>query len=161
MCGCLLWAPSLGTWPATQACAPTGNWTVYLLVCSPVLNPLSHTSQDWLAFLSAYSRWHALLGILQLWFHLVLVTMYCFLFYIDAPLCHLHSIKLKRFVVILKKGLTLQFQSELWGKTGSEISHLSKAGLDKYNLEEYGFFFPLKPSNLYCWDFYHHRSMEC
>ena len=36
----------LGTWPATQACAPTGNRTgSNLLVCRPVLNPLSHTSQ--------------------------------------------------------------------------------------------------------------------
>ena len=38
---CLL----LGTWPATQACALTGNWTSSLLIHSPVLNPLSHTSQ--------------------------------------------------------------------------------------------------------------------
>ena len=38
-------APLLGTWPATQACALTGNRTSDLLVCRPVLNPLSHTSQ--------------------------------------------------------------------------------------------------------------------
>ena len=35
----------LGTWPATQACALTGNRTSDLLVCRPALNPLSHTSQ--------------------------------------------------------------------------------------------------------------------
>ena len=35
--------PLLGTWPKTQACAVTGNWTSDPLVY--VLNPLSHTSQ--------------------------------------------------------------------------------------------------------------------
>ena len=45
--------PLLGTWPATQACALTGNrsgdplvWTSNPLVCRPALNPLSHTSQS-------------------------------------------------------------------------------------------------------------------
>ena len=37
--------PLLGTWPATQACALTGNRTGNALVCRPVLNPLSPTSQ--------------------------------------------------------------------------------------------------------------------
>ena len=37
--------PLLGTWPATQACALTGNRTGDPLVCKPLLNPLSHTSQ--------------------------------------------------------------------------------------------------------------------
>ena len=37
--------PQLGTWPATQACALTENWTSDLWVHTPVLNPLSHTSQ--------------------------------------------------------------------------------------------------------------------
>ena len=35
----------LGTWPATPACALTGNQTSDPLVHRPVLNPLSHTSQ--------------------------------------------------------------------------------------------------------------------
>ena len=38
---CPLW----GTWPATQACALTGNWTDDLLVHRLTLNPLSHTRQ--------------------------------------------------------------------------------------------------------------------
>ena len=38
--------PQLGTWPATQARALTGNRTRDLLVCRLVLNPLSHTSQS-------------------------------------------------------------------------------------------------------------------
>ena len=38
---CLL----LGTWPATQACALTGNQTGDPLVHKPALNPLSYTSQ--------------------------------------------------------------------------------------------------------------------
>ena len=45
MCGCLSCAPYWGTWPATQACALTGNRTGDPLVHRPVLNPPSHTSQ--------------------------------------------------------------------------------------------------------------------
>ena len=37
--------PLLETWPATQACALTGNPTGNPLVGRPTLNPLSHTSQ--------------------------------------------------------------------------------------------------------------------
>ena len=37
--------PLPGTWPATQACAPTGNRTGDPLVHRLALNPLSHTSQ--------------------------------------------------------------------------------------------------------------------
>ena len=37
--------PLLETWPATQACALTGNGTSDPLVRRPALNPLSHTSQ--------------------------------------------------------------------------------------------------------------------
>ena len=37
--------PQLGTWPAPQACALTGNQTGASLVCRLALNPLSHTSQ--------------------------------------------------------------------------------------------------------------------
>ena len=52
MCGCLSSAPLLGTWPATQACALTGNGTSDPLVPRPVLSPLSQTSQGCLPFLS-------------------------------------------------------------------------------------------------------------
>ena len=48
MCGCPFCAPCaplLQTWPASQACALAGNQTGDPLVCRPVLNPLSHTSQ--------------------------------------------------------------------------------------------------------------------
>ena len=37
--------PTLGTWPANQACALTGNQTGDPLVRRPALNSLSHTSQ--------------------------------------------------------------------------------------------------------------------
>ena len=37
--------PLLGTWPASQAYALTGNRTGEPLVLRPALNPLSHTSQ--------------------------------------------------------------------------------------------------------------------
>ena len=43
--------PLLGTWPATQACAPTGNRTSDSLVRRPALNPLSRTGQDWRGFI--------------------------------------------------------------------------------------------------------------
>ena len=42
--------PLLGTWPATQVCALTGNQTGNPLVCRSALNPLSHTSQGCLFF---------------------------------------------------------------------------------------------------------------
>ena len=38
--------PLLETWPATQACALTGNWTGDSLVRRLALNPLSHISQS-------------------------------------------------------------------------------------------------------------------
>ena len=37
--------PQLGSWPATQAWALTGNWTSNLSLPRAVLNPLSYTSQ--------------------------------------------------------------------------------------------------------------------
>ena len=37
--------PQPGTWPATQACALTRNWTSNLSDCRTMPNPLSHTSQ--------------------------------------------------------------------------------------------------------------------
>ena len=42
----LLELPLLGTWPATQACALTGNRTGDPLVCRRMLNPLSYTNQS-------------------------------------------------------------------------------------------------------------------
>ena len=45
--GCLLHTPQLGTGPATQACALTGNRTSDLLLCGTVLNQLSHTGQGY------------------------------------------------------------------------------------------------------------------
>ena len=41
--------PLLGTWPTTQACALSGNRTSNPLVCRPALNPLTRTSQGYLA----------------------------------------------------------------------------------------------------------------
>ena len=46
--------PQLGTWPTTQTCALTGNWTGNIFVCRPALNPLSHTSQGNINFLHSY-----------------------------------------------------------------------------------------------------------
>ena len=42
--------PQLGSWPATQACALTGNRTTDSLVHRLELNPLSHTSQGFFLF---------------------------------------------------------------------------------------------------------------
>ena len=45
------------TWPTTQACVLTGNWTSDPLVCRLALNPLSHTSQgSRVHFLSSLSQ---------------------------------------------------------------------------------------------------------
>ena len=52
--GLPLACPQLGTWPATQACALTGNQTSDLLVHKPVLNPLSYTSQGYTSILYIY-----------------------------------------------------------------------------------------------------------
>ena len=46
--------PLLGTSPATQACALTGNQTSDPLLHSPVLNPLSHTSQGSSLYFSVF-----------------------------------------------------------------------------------------------------------
>ena len=43
--------PLLGAWPATQACALSGNRTSDPLVHRPALSPLSHTSQSKIIFL--------------------------------------------------------------------------------------------------------------
>ena len=48
--------PFLGTWPATQACALTGNSTGDPLVCKLALNLLSHTSQGCIVFLRSRKR---------------------------------------------------------------------------------------------------------
>ena len=46
--------PQLGTWPATWACAPTGNQTSDALVPRLALNPLSHTSQGHICVLKLF-----------------------------------------------------------------------------------------------------------
>ena len=53
MCGCLI-CPVLGTWPATQACALTGNRTGNPLIYRPMLSPLSYTSQG---YIINFLRW--------------------------------------------------------------------------------------------------------
>ena len=70
MCGCLSHTPPLGTWPATQACALTGNWTGDTLVCRLALNPLIHNSQSQKHFLHAHcfhNLWHILYIIDHIW----------------------------------------------------------------------------------------------
>ena len=49
--------PHLGTWPTTQACVLTGNWTGDPLVHRPALNPLSHTRQDWFSIKYVIKIW--------------------------------------------------------------------------------------------------------
>ena len=55
--------PLLGTWPATQTGALTGNWTGYPLVHRPALDPLSHTSKGskavFISFLKANLASHS------------------------------------------------------------------------------------------------------
>ena len=52
---CLLHAPQLGTWPETQACAMTGNWTGDLSVHGPALNPVSHISHGHFNLFKVYN----------------------------------------------------------------------------------------------------------
>ena len=44
-----LTCPLLGTWPVTQACALTGNQTGDPLVHRLALNPLNHTSRNYIS----------------------------------------------------------------------------------------------------------------
>ena len=57
----LLAHPPLGTWPATQACALTGNRTRDPLAHKSALNPLSHTSQGTPSIFKAAIACHILL----------------------------------------------------------------------------------------------------
>ena len=50
--------PLLGTWPAIQACALTGNQTSGPLVHRPELNPLSYTTQASVFFLIVLPLWY-------------------------------------------------------------------------------------------------------
>ena len=85
MCGCLLHNPSLRTWPTTQTGALTGSQTGNPWVCRLVLNPLSHTSQDWSLYSqfadSFYHKW-------------VLDFITCFLciYRYDYVVCILHFV---------------------------------------------------------------------
>ena len=56
--------PQLGTQPATQACALTGNRTSNLSVHRLALNPLSHTSQG---------QYHIFLNQMSYYVHSILV----------------------------------------------------------------------------------------
>ena len=47
--------PLLGTWPATQPCALTRDWTGDPLVCRLALSPLSHTRQSYVHYI--FIRW--------------------------------------------------------------------------------------------------------
>ena len=50
MCGLSLTRPLLETWPATRACALTGNQTGDPFVPGAMLNPLSYNSQGYKHF---------------------------------------------------------------------------------------------------------------
>ena len=56
MCGCLSQAPYWGPSLQPRDVALTGNQTSDPLVCRPVLNPLSHTSQGYLHNFSVYLK---------------------------------------------------------------------------------------------------------
>ena len=53
--------PLLRTWPATQACALTGNRTSDTLVHRPALNPLSYSFAHFLIGLFAFLEWSPLI----------------------------------------------------------------------------------------------------
>ena len=68
MCGCLS-HPLVGTWPATQACALTGNRTSDPLVHRWALSPLSHTSQSFFFPAGFYGQklWGLIFQALEPW----------------------------------------------------------------------------------------------
>ena len=72
--------PQLGTWPAAQTCALTGNRTGDLSVHRLVLNPLSLTSQDSPSFLEAKDKSHTQAGT----FGVISFMVFFFLFFIFA-----------------------------------------------------------------------------
>ena len=83
--------PLLGTWPETQACALTGDWTGDPLVWRPALNPLSHTSQGSCGLLNYPNSFHG--GIFKLNAKSDADSLLCLLlFRMPAPhRTHLHS----------------------------------------------------------------------
>ena len=69
-----------GTWPATQACAQTGNPTGDPLVHRPVLNPLSYTSWgQYLAFnrKAANVSWSRMLFTIDFYRYFVRLFLVC------------------------------------------------------------------------------------
>ena len=61
----LLMCPLLGTWPTTQACALTWEWTSDPLLCGPALNPLTPARASFEDFLKITPYFFLVL----LWFH--------------------------------------------------------------------------------------------
>ena len=63
--------PQLGTWPATQACAPPGNQPGNILVCGTMPSPLSHTSEGRMPFSICNLTSGSIMGVLLpfYWFH--------------------------------------------------------------------------------------------
>ena len=74
---CFSHAPKWGIWTANQACALTGNRTYNHLVCSLVLNPLSHTSQGSFFFLAVLIGHFLLPYLPNFWFSPLLHLFYC------------------------------------------------------------------------------------
>ena len=88
-----MWLPLmllvLGTWPATHACALTGNRTGDPLVSRSTLNPLSHTSRGRVYVFNLYKKWAfhvdkmylvpSSLITLCCYFRFLLFTLFCLL----------------------------------------------------------------------------------
>ena len=79
----LLTCPPLGTWPTTQACALTGNWTSNPLVHRPALNPLSHTRQGGMFLITCIKnpilkKYFTILSIIPQWSWKKLYLIYIF-----------------------------------------------------------------------------------
>ena len=69
--------PQVGTWPTTQQCALTGNWTGNPLFPWLALNPLSYTSQRG-QLLSIFERCHSIA-----WLTLILLEKSAIHFIVD------------------------------------------------------------------------------
>ena len=87
--------PLLGAWPATQACALTGNRTSNPLVWRLALNPLSHTSQG-----SITDLWLECLIFLHSVYLLIRWNL-CLSFYYSFSICLMSFLSLYSFFTSL------------------------------------------------------------
>ena len=132
MCHCLLCTPSLGSWPATQACALTGNQTGSLLVYSLVLNPLSHTSQGYFLYIFIVAiltgvRWYLIVSLICILLDIYEKSFQIFILIFEKETSICCSTYLCIHWLILACALTRDRTCNLgiWEQRGNQLSYLA------------------------------------